>query len=775
MTKATKDQLFLKLAELEGSDDAQFEKILADLGVSFIKDKVPKIMQHLVGFLLLDKNEDHTEAFGVYIVRLDNSEFALIPLIFKNGKIFGYDILWLPSTKTPLPLTSDWFNFISSKNDNELAERKVRRDDHFSLGVMPPTLGNLSVPPGGSKTASAISKEYFIELAKDFLKQALAPINWPEVFLKLAQVYYPYSGIYLEKKFKEDPVFAKLFSGYKSYLNEFFKAARQRLNYINKIATNLKNYRHSKTILVGLYTPGLPDYQPVFVKKGSILDVGAIKAGDVRGESHDSSSNIYAVALYRDMVSNPQNTGIYDVYVSPYKTREMLVITDLQHPDIKRRFCVVVDISDKEPYPYTVCDKDKIWVDVSGKDHFTRLREWLSDREPAKSLEPHTYNILINKNGVAIGIVCVDYEYKDQEEKDQQEAYAVSFNTPDSLWPVGEEKYQKLLSDYKSRNFSSNDRANILTEDIEESAPASTLLILTKRLGKLRRYAGRWYIPGDFVAIQLEDSPRPNLIAPHAKIEMESEVLRRTSVINVMQKEGRFYINGKEYPSEEETLYDLVSKYKLTTKLAKDILTDVKIYGYMEFRIPKPEFHAIHHARSLSKEAYFSPLPPSLPHGSPPGDVSSSMAFMAGPNAQLATAPFAYPPPLPAILAPAGNPFETNKSPQAKQLQNVVSNLKDMTEDLKAVSISFENNANNMIEALTKVGQFLFKIYMNIDNMSRVFGPSNLAQMLINTRDAFKKLGALTLNLLLNSGKDDLEAGHSHDTVDVDIGEEYFS
>ena len=46
--------------------DAEFEKTFSDLAFARLRDKAPGLLDHLVGFQLLDKSEDNTHAVGVW-------------------------------------------------------------------------------------------------------------------------------------------------------------------------------------------------------------------------------------------------------------------------------------------------------------------------------------------------------------------------------------------------------------------------------------------------------------------------------------------------------------------------------------------------------------------------------------------------------------------------------------------------------------------------------------------------------------------------------------
>lgn len=56
----------IKRAAIGGDNETQFEQSFSSLAYSYIKDKAPKVLDYLVGFQLVDRNDDNTKAVGVF-------------------------------------------------------------------------------------------------------------------------------------------------------------------------------------------------------------------------------------------------------------------------------------------------------------------------------------------------------------------------------------------------------------------------------------------------------------------------------------------------------------------------------------------------------------------------------------------------------------------------------------------------------------------------------------------------------------------------------------
>ena len=66
--------------------DSNFERTFADLAYARLRDKAPSLLDYLVGFQLLDKNDDETRAIGVFGFKV-GSEWVYAPVFFIYGEL----------------------------------------------------------------------------------------------------------------------------------------------------------------------------------------------------------------------------------------------------------------------------------------------------------------------------------------------------------------------------------------------------------------------------------------------------------------------------------------------------------------------------------------------------------------------------------------------------------------------------------------------------------------------------------------------------------------
>ena len=144
-----------KTATLGGDgNDGQFEQAFSNLAHAFIKDKAPSLLDHEVGFQLMDRNEDNTKAIGIFGFKVGN-QWLYAPVFFLNGDMKGTELLYLKDQDQFVPLKENWLNYILQRKPNVMGEEVNRNLQQ--LGVLSPDLQAFSRPP--AKFASARGME----------------------------------------------------------------------------------------------------------------------------------------------------------------------------------------------------------------------------------------------------------------------------------------------------------------------------------------------------------------------------------------------------------------------------------------------------------------------------------------------------------------------------------------------------------------------------------------------------------------------------------------
>jgi hypothetical protein len=145
----------IKLSNLGGSGgETEFEQAFSSLAYAYLRDKAPRLLDNMVGFQLVDRNEDNTKAVGVFGFQID-SQWLNAPVFFLNGDLKGHELLYMKNNDSFVPLKENWINYIMSRKPHVLGESsgvsKLRE-----LGGIYPDVRTLSIPPsvGGGKRAS---------------------------------------------------------------------------------------------------------------------------------------------------------------------------------------------------------------------------------------------------------------------------------------------------------------------------------------------------------------------------------------------------------------------------------------------------------------------------------------------------------------------------------------------------------------------------------------------------------------------------------------------
>lgn len=124
--------------------DGSFEQSFASLAYSYLKDKSPKLLDSIVGFQLVDRNEDSTKAVGVFGAKVGD-EWVYVPAFFLNGELKGHELLVLAKQKVFVPNKEGWVNYLQSRRPNVLGEPSGR--DAYQLGGLAPDISRLSRMP----------------------------------------------------------------------------------------------------------------------------------------------------------------------------------------------------------------------------------------------------------------------------------------------------------------------------------------------------------------------------------------------------------------------------------------------------------------------------------------------------------------------------------------------------------------------------------------------------------------------------------------------------
>lgn len=108
------------------------EDTMAQLAHSQVSQSLPSLASNIQGFQLIESNEDNNSAIGV-IVALISNLVDYIPAIWRRGKIYNMDIMYIPELHQWLPTQDNWVTYLKSRR-SDLEASMVERGAEGSAG-----------------------------------------------------------------------------------------------------------------------------------------------------------------------------------------------------------------------------------------------------------------------------------------------------------------------------------------------------------------------------------------------------------------------------------------------------------------------------------------------------------------------------------------------------------------------------------------------------------------------------------------------------------------
>lgn len=128
----------------------QFEQSFGNLAYSALNEKDSSLQQYVVGFQLIDHNEEGTKALGFFALRLGDS-YYYVPVFFLGGKLKPLELMYSREEDKFVPLTAQWLEFLGKDSMREFGESVAK--PKFQLSN--PDLTQFREPPSTGRLATA--------------------------------------------------------------------------------------------------------------------------------------------------------------------------------------------------------------------------------------------------------------------------------------------------------------------------------------------------------------------------------------------------------------------------------------------------------------------------------------------------------------------------------------------------------------------------------------------------------------------------------------------
>ncbi len=751
---------FSKAATLGGEQESGFEQAFANLAFAYMSDKAPRLLDYLVGFQLVDRNDDNTKAMGVFGFKADN-QWLYAPVFFLNGDMKGHELLYIKNSDKFVPLKENWINSLLSKRPHVLG--KSSPQSASQLGARSPDLNVFSDFPGGTKSGSArLSKE-----GQDLFKVCLAewttrnPMTLEKFaglderldlrnalasdvrLVKTAMQYadrYPLLGYGLEQFYGHDL--------FRSALGKLQKtAAALPSDSILGPPRAVKPARVKQAGILGYREPLHPirngrlkisvqtdafEGDTVFTEeaKEKILRDGYLVEDMRTGEELSSVYNTQVeVAL-----TNPTDTGLYEVLTKKGQFKRCLIVCNPHSGDGRKNMVVVIGIEDGG-YNWVNADSTAVWVKSQESDE--DYRNWLDGRSTKETLASKGVYIAISPSGQG------SVPFKVYEE-------------------VGEKLYDVTYKDYTEYRYGrDNAMPRILSvADRFGHSRNDNLVQLNERKGSsIKSVGGTLYIPEDSFILTLKKPPESSddgscccvsdassenpPIEPGNLVDLQTFMLQKTAELKVVADHHEYYVNRSKPMGKIAAIVHLVRDHGLPEPTAKLLVQQADRFNGFRCRIKYANPY-------LTGGQQYSPEFPEPNYTNSPefGNVPQQMPLeeeqQVNGLSAMDTDPSVYDGRPEAVT----DPYAAQTAQQATQTgQKEVFDtamLGSMLNTVREQSL-VDKYMGDLDKALDRLGRLLFLMFWHNEEFTDRYGKADMPELEDTLRNAFEVLGDLLL------------------------------
>lgn len=746
------DRTGVKYAAIGGKgDDSSFEQAFSNLAHAYLRDAAPKLLDHEIGFQLLDRNRENTKAVGVFAFKV-GSNWLYAPVFFLNGDLKGHELLYIKNQDMFVPLKENWINYLINRKpnilgsgvDKNLAPLGHRQPDFTQLSRSPakfgsaqPTLKEMvaAAMPAFAKAATTNTAAAFTELGaaldlKKFLKEA--NLVTLDMLVKACQ-YAPNIAHAIDE-----------FHGL-DIIKEAIELARERESR-PKVASVLgdapKTPKAQATLTVLTYDltvqKGLPAGYSEEDQEKLLRDGVLIK--DERGD--DAVSVPYNIQVEKKLF-NPTESGLYDILVKPGDIERCYVAVFPQGAAKRENFVTVVRTDGTPDWLNTRADQVFALARIEGDE----FEKWFDALPEATSVPDKTARyMVVSKKGDCTVPFRVLREYGEDE-----------FGT--TAYEVHLEDHAKYPPKGSIMGCGYADPLNY-----DKYRDGARLHFNGKKGSSLRASMGDIFVPEGFKLLKTsrgEDDVAdakdqtacgcgesdPPALQPGNLVDAQLALMQKTASLVVYHVGSTVEINETTF-SPRDALISLVRDHGLREKAAHEILTRARRHGKMACRVK-----------------YANPYGgPMLINGAPtapadPGPVMGGETIMgANVPTQLGIDVGV---PVPGMSASQTDRSVYNPaSPLAQRdIQSVVGAAQTGQKDvfdtamvgamLRAVRDDslVDRYMGELTKGLDKLGRILFMFYWHGDRFAERYGKADMPELEDSLRNAFEMLGDVILFL----------------------------
>lgn len=771
------DRTQTKYADLGGKgDDTSFEQSFSNLAHAYLRDSAPKLLDHEIGFQLLDRNRENTKAVGVFAFKV-GSNWLYAPVFFLNGDLKGHELLYIKNQDMFVPLKENWINYLINRKPNILGSGVQR--NLSSLGQRQPDFTQLSRSPAKFGSAQPTLKEMMTAAMPAFAKSAT--LNTAQAFKEMGEAldlptFLKHAGLEviasLIKTCQHAPQLAKAIDDFHGLdvVREAMVMAKFREDAArNKIASVLseapKEPASAKGLKVITYDTTVQTKAPVGYSEEDqekLLRDGVL-IQDQR--DRDNVSIPYHIQVEKKLF-NPTESGLYEILVKPGDIERCYVAVQPQGAAKRENFVTVVRVDGARNWLNTRADQVFALSRIEGEE----FDKWFDGLPEANSVPSKDARyIALSKRGDTTAPFRVIKEYGDSN---------------------GSTVYEVHLEDHSKYPPKGSICGSCYTDPLnyDKWRDGVRIHLNGKKGASLRASMGDIYVPEGFKLLKVtkgEDDAEtaedqgacgcgesdPPALMPGNLVDAQLALMQKTAAMTVYHNGTRVEIHTpkliEKELSEKQALVTLVERHGLREQAAREILKQASAKRKFECRVKYAD-------------PYGGPMmingAPSAP--TDPGPVMGGESIMGtSVPTQLGIDT--------AVQVPGMSASQTDRSvynPNTLLDQKDVRSVIDAAQSgqrevfdtamvgamLRAVRDDslVDRYMGELTKGLDKLGRILFMFYWHGDRFAERYGKADMPELEDSLRNAFEMLGDVILFLKQKT----IEPYPEEAAQDIDLG-----
>lgn len=757
-------------AGIGGDQEEGFEQAFSSLALAYLKEKAPRLMDFIVGFQLIDRNDDNTKAIGVFGFKVGDAWYYA-PVFFLNGDLKGHELLYIKKQDMFVPLKENWVNHLISRQPRMLGEGSARNT--YQLGGMYPNLNRFSSPPVGTKYGSAETRwddYYNLAMADTREKRAslIESVKSSHCGIDLKQFMshnFPLLKFAYEHLYCKFPLIKQGFDTF--YGKNFWKEAAEAAKAVEETTAKSKEAPIPMMDSVEASTARL--FKPV--KKLTLqapeqhfelLKTARAKADNDKAINEDTTerstgplikdlrdpseiSVVYNTQVKMEL-TNPQETGVYEVLTRFGGFEDMVVFANPQA--IGGRVDGVLLLRKSDFFNTAMlCHRSKVWNRSCDCPERSRYQDWFKAQTGVTELKAGRKYIACNATGNATCQFRVRKKVEDNVYSVSVDSYVSYDNRKDPEYPT--------------------------TRRIPLGDGFDSYVFLNRMAGTtLRSVSGSLNIPSDFKVIETGSSgsfydegegkdkspaaPKDGKeISLGAEPDIQLRLYEKLATVHLLATGNDIYFTSKTHHTgslnKQAALLHLVFDHGVSEDTAKEMIKEASVAGERRKSVSYFIKHADDYGNSVLRGGPGAPGFPTPNYGQEPAGrsmypalyndeqeipVDDMSAYKTDPSIYD---PFYTPDPNATMAAQTAVQGGQKEVFDTAMIKNLVKAVRQ--NDL------VDKYLGDLMKAEDRLGRILLLFYWHQEEFGDRYGKKELPEMEDSLRNSFEMLGDLVLFL----------------------------